>query len=151
METGSNKIREHVENYFRKNLPQYDVLEVRKKSSHPDDGHLYMVSARKEDNSFAVWTSWNEDLQTLNHGHYDLKSVKDCEELFAQFQNEQHYFAIYKCSQNARLRLFVTDSEKDAQNFCEEHQWELTDENGFVWSLDYSEIKGNEQSDKEEV
>ena len=40
------EIREHIELYFRKHLPPYTVLEIRRKSSHPDDKHLWMVSAK---------------------------------------------------------------------------------------------------------
>lgn len=135
-----SEVRKHVEIYFKEHMPEYSVMEVRRKSNHPDDGHLFMVSAKKDNGAYGFWSSWNEELQTLNHGHYNLKSVKDCGELFAEFQNEQHYFAIYKCSQNARLQLFTVNSGEDAHNFCEEHQWQLTDENGFVWDLDYNKI-----------
>lgn len=51
----------------------------------PDDDYLYMVSAKKDDGTFAVWTSWNEAIQSLNYGHYDLSSVEDCERLFNKF------------------------------------------------------------------
>ena len=118
MDNELSKVVMHIEAYFKNYLPKYySVLEVRRKSFHPDDVHLYMVSARKEDNTYAVWTSWNEDLQTLNHGHYDLKSVEDCDAIFAEYQNTQQYFAVYKCSQSTRFRLFLTDNEDDAKKF----------------------------------
>jgi len=151
MDTDLSKVLRHVESYFRKNLPQYAVLEIRKKSYHPDDEHLFMVSAKKvTDGTYAAWSSWNEELQTLNHGHYGLKSTKECDEIFAEFQDKKKYFAVYKCSQDAKLRLLVTDSEENARDFCEQHHWELTDENNFVWSLDYCEIAGSDTSDREE-
>lgn len=78
-------VRENVELYFKKYLPEYTVLEIRRKSYHPDDDYLWMVSAKKADNSFAVWTSWNETTQSLNYGHYDLKSIEDCEKVFEEF------------------------------------------------------------------
>lgn len=152
MNTKLGKVVMQVETYFKNYLPEYSVLEVRRKSHHPDDDHLYMVSAgKKKDGTFAVWTNWNEQTQCLNHGHYDLKSVKDCDTIFAEYQNTQQYFAVYKCSQKVRFRLFVTDNEEDARRFCEGHQWEITDVNEFVWSLSYSETKVNERSDKEEI
>lgn len=42
--------------------------------NHDDDGYLYMVEAYHKENcdNFAVWTSWNESTQSLNHGHYKL-------------------------------------------------------------------------------
>lgn len=79
------EIREHLELYFRKHLPQYTVLEIRRKSYHPDDDHLYMVSAVKEDGTYALWTSWNELSQSLNYGHYDLQSIEECEKIFEEF------------------------------------------------------------------
>ncbi len=83
-----NEVRKHVELYFKKHLPKYTVLEIRQKSYHPADNYLYMVSAKKEDGSYAFWSSWNERLQTLNHGHYNLQSVEDCEKLFEEFYYE---------------------------------------------------------------
>ena len=85
MKTDLSKVREHVELYFMKYLPDYTVLEIRRKSYHPDDDYLWMVSAKKEDGTYAVWTAWNETSQSLNFGHYNLKSVEDCERVFEEF------------------------------------------------------------------
>ena len=85
MNINLNKVREHIELYFKENLPKYTVLEIRRKSSHPDDSHLFMVSAKKGDGTYALWTGWNELNQSLNHGHYDLKSVEECEKIFEEF------------------------------------------------------------------
>ena len=85
MNINLNEVREHVELYFKENLPKYTVLEIRQKSSHPDDSHLFMVSAKKGDGTYAVWTGWNELNQSLNHGHYDLKSAEECENIFEEF------------------------------------------------------------------
>lgn len=83
------EVIEHVQNYFVKHLPQYTVLEVRKKSVFPEDDYLYMVSARKVDgSSYAVWTSWNETIYALNYGHYDLQNVEQCEQIFREFYND---------------------------------------------------------------
>ena len=57
MNINLNKVREHIELYFKENLPQYTVLEIRRKSSHPDDTHLFMVSAKKSNGIYAVWSS----------------------------------------------------------------------------------------------
>lgn len=140
MRTDLNKVRKNVELYFREYLPHYQVLEIRKKSSHPDDHYLFMVSAQNKDGTYAVWTAWNESTQSLNYGHYALGSIEDCKKIFEEYQNIRPYFAVYKCSQNTRLRLFVTDIEKSAKDYCEKNQWQLTDENEFVWDLDYCEI-----------
>lgn len=87
---GDNKIAEvicHVEQYLKKHLPKYTVLEIRRKSVFPEDEYLYMVSALKEDGSYAVWTAWNESTRSLNHGHYELKSLEQCEAIFVDFYN----------------------------------------------------------------
>ena len=47
--------------------------------------HLFMVSAKKSNGTYALWTSWNEFSQSLNHGHYDLQSAEECEKIFAEF------------------------------------------------------------------
>ena len=73
-----NEIRKHVELYFKEHLPKYTVLEIRQKSYHPADNYLWMVSAKKEDGTYAVWTAWNESSQSL-------KSIEDCEKVFEEF------------------------------------------------------------------
>lgn len=80
-----SEVMEQVTLYLKENLPKYTVLKIRKKSYHPDDSHLYMVSAKKDDGTFAVWTSWNQKLKSLNHGHYDLQSERDCETVMDEF------------------------------------------------------------------
>ena len=32
-----------------------------------------------------MWTAWNESSQSLNFGHYNLKSIEDCEKVFEEF------------------------------------------------------------------
>ena len=80
--------RKNVEEYFKKHLPQYTVLEIRKKSVFPEDNYLFMVSAiNEQDGTYAVWTSWNETSQSLNYGHYNLQTLEDCEKVFEEFYN----------------------------------------------------------------
>ena len=81
------QVRINVEEYFKKHLPQYTVLEIKQKSEYPEDSYLFMVSAIKDDGTFAMWTSWNESTQSLNYGHYNLDSYAECEMLF-----EEHYY-----------------------------------------------------------
>lgn len=138
MNINLNEVREHIELYFKENLPQYTVLEIRKKSSHPDDAHLFMVSAKNDNGTYAVWSSWDQKLQTLNHGHYSLRNAADCERIFEEYQNIHPYCEVYKYSQNAKFPLFVANTEESAKRFCEKMNWQLEDENGFVWDLDYS-------------
>ena len=85
MKADINEVRKHVEQYFKEHLPQYTVIEVRRKSRHPDNYYLYMVSAKKDDGTFSVWTAWNQLTQSLNHGHYDIESLEECEKLEEQY------------------------------------------------------------------
>lgn len=80
-----SEVMEQVTLYLKENLPKYTVLKVRKKSYHPDDSHLYMVSAKKDDGTYAVWTCWNQKTKCLNYGHYDLQSKEACEKVMDEF------------------------------------------------------------------
>ncbi|MCI8373749.1 MAG: hypothetical protein HFI75_15410 [Lachnospiraceae bacterium] len=79
------EVMEQVMLYFKKNLPMYAILKIREKSCHPDDSHLYMISAKKDDGTYAVWTSWNQKLKSLNHGHYGLQSKEACDKVMDEF------------------------------------------------------------------
>lgn len=81
----SVEVMEDVKAYFKEHLPKYAVLKVRKQSYLPADSYLYMVSAIKDDGTYAVWTCWNESTKSLNSGHYDLASEDDCEKLMNEF------------------------------------------------------------------
>ena len=85
---GSNFIEavQHVSEYFERYLPQYAIMEVRRQSYYTDDDYLYMVSAKRDDGTFAVWTSWNESIKSLNHGHYGFKTLEEC----AQFMSDKN-------------------------------------------------------------
>ena len=140
MNINLNEVREDIELYFKDHLPKYTVLEIRRKSNHPDDYYLWMVSAKKSDGTYAVWSSWNQLTKSLNHGPYGLKSAEDCLRIFKEYQDFKQYFEVYKYSQNAQFQVFVTDSEETAKNYCETQNWEFKDENEFVWCLDYRQI-----------
>lgn len=81
---------QHVYDYFEEHLPLYTVFEVRKQSYEPADNYLYMVAAKKKDESYAVWTNWNESTQSLNHGYYGLPDMKVCAEIMAEYQSSQN-------------------------------------------------------------
>lgn len=86
IEKASKEVRERVEEYFKKELPQYSVQAVIKESQHPVDDYLYMVIAvRKNPNQmrhygfgdWCCWTTWNDSTQVLNGGHYDLDNYSE--------------------------------------------------------------------------
>ena len=64
-------VKEHVKAYLEENhLGEF--VAVLRHSESLDDDYLYHVIAKKSDNNFSVWTSWNETIQSLNFGHYGL-------------------------------------------------------------------------------
>ena len=72
----SYKVRSNINKYFEeeKSLHDYEVMSVARHSNHPNDSHLYMVSAvNRKTGEYAVWTSWNDKTKSLNFGHYGLK------------------------------------------------------------------------------
>ena len=140
MEMDLSKVLRHAELYFKEHLPHYAVLTVSRKNLHPDDDYLYVVSAKNEkDNTYAVWSCWNEKTQSLNHGNYGIKSLEACEKLVKEFTDTTIYFEVYRYSHNVKKRIFIAGSEEQAKQFCEDHGYEWKDENDFLWSLDYRE------------
>lgn len=85
MEKRKNEVDLSIREYFKRNLPIYEVTEVRRKSEYEEDYYLYMVAAKKDDGTYAVWTCWNQKLQTLNHGHYGLRDLESCHKLMEEF------------------------------------------------------------------
>lgn len=85
MEGISKEVLANINAYFKENLPRYKVVKVRKKSYHPDDAHLYMVAAKKDDGTYSVWTGWNDLSRTLNFGHYDIRDLRGCNAIMDEF------------------------------------------------------------------
>lgn len=79
------KVLNNVEKYLKGHLPAFEVVEVRKKSEYEEDSHLYMVAAKKDTGEYAVWTCWNELLQSLNHGHYGVQDLEACHKIMDGF------------------------------------------------------------------
>ena len=44
---------------------------------------------------------------------------------------------VVKASHYADIEVLETETEKEAREFCESHNWELKYENEFVWDLYY--------------
>ena len=86
MDNNYMEVVQHISEYFKEHLPKYTPLEVRRQSYNTEDHYLYMVAARKDDDSFAIWTSWNESIQSLNCGHYDLPSLEACVQIMTEYQ-----------------------------------------------------------------
>lgn len=81
----SQEVKEHVKEYLVNHLPNYELVDVVRKSDHPEDDYLYMVSAKNNNGTYAVWTSWNETTGSLNFGHYGLEDLESCPKLFNEY------------------------------------------------------------------
>ena len=48
---------------------------------------------------------------------------------------------VYRKSPNGRCRLCIAEfaTEKEAVDFCNYYEWEIVDENGFGWDLEYEQ------------
>ena len=79
------EVWEQVKKYFNEDLRKNTVLQIRRQTCRPTDSYLYMVSAKKDDGTYAVWTCWNDSIKSLNSGHYDLPSEEFCEKLMDEF------------------------------------------------------------------
>lgn len=73
-----------IRDYFKNNLANYELVTACRKSNNQEDDYLYMVVAKKNDNDYACWTSWNSTTDSLNYGHYSLPDLKTCYEILAQ-------------------------------------------------------------------
>ena len=81
-----NRIKKDVDEYFIKNDMKYMAKEIYRQSQYPDDDYLYMVIAERTDNKgYAVWTSWNTGLRSINYGHYGISSLSSCHEIIEEF------------------------------------------------------------------
>lgn len=89
MDINFRDVVQHIYDYFKEHLPLYTIFEVRKQSYDPADNYLYMVAAKKDDGSYAVWTSWNASIRSLNQGHYNLPNMGVCAEIMTEYQNAQ--------------------------------------------------------------
>lgn len=78
-----------VNDYFCENLPYFDLIFIIRKSLNIYDKHLYMVVARsKSNNKYTVWTCYNSETKSLNHGHYDLNSYDGVYNIINEFFTE---------------------------------------------------------------
>ena len=87
------EVKEAVNEYFKKELPGYQIEEITRHSDHPDDHYLYHVIAHADSPAwgsiYACWTSWNQTTKSLNYGHYNLESLDAARNL----SNEKYFSA----------------------------------------------------------
>ena len=91
----SESVKENVKKYLQKeNLGE--LVDVMRASEYLVDDYLYHVIARKPNVqkyfhdgewNYSCWTSWNETTQSLNYGHYNIKTEEDAREICGEFFN----------------------------------------------------------------
>lgn len=87
MDNDYMEVVQHVNEYFEKHLPRYTVLEVRRQSYFTEKDYLYMVAGKNQDDgSYAVWMSWNDRINSLNFGHYNLPDLEECAKIMSEYQ-----------------------------------------------------------------
>lgn len=78
-------VQANITEYFDEFLPDYRPVLICRSSNHHEDSGLYSVVAEnKKNNTIACWTSWNENTQSLNSGHYNLATMEDAEEIIRE-------------------------------------------------------------------
>lgn len=75
------------ENTKSKNMTVEHISPVNR---NPNDKNLFCVMARnKETNKFTVWSSYNSETNSLNHGHYDISNLNEASKLMCQFIDDR--------------------------------------------------------------
>lgn len=71
------KAAQNVTAYFEKHLSNYTLVDIMPRTLYPDDKYLFFVIA-KNNTSYTVWSCWNDDTKSLNHGHYAIETLEEC-------------------------------------------------------------------------
>jgi hypothetical protein len=93
LEPVANDVIESIKDYMTHgSLSHIKPIRVSRASNSPEDHYLYFVTAyNTTTDMYACWTSWNQLTQTLNYGHYNISSLADVDELFAERFNDITY------------------------------------------------------------
>ena len=84
-----DEVVSHINRYFSENNISAVPVVVLRGSNHPDDSHLYQVVANDRNrDTCSVWTCWNEDKQSLDHGHYGISSPDDALDIVYEYFND---------------------------------------------------------------
>lgn len=137
MDRESLEAVEHIDAYFKEHFPDDTVLGVGRKSFRPDEGHLYMVLSKKDNNSYGFCDCWDEKERTLARGCYGIEFLDGFVRLLNGGQGDPTYYAVYSCTDKAKNLLFITGYETEARKFCEGHGWKWEDDYGDVYRLIY--------------
>lgn len=106
---------EHVKSYFEKELPGFTPVLVQRSSNASADNYLYSVAAKGASGKYACWSSWNESLQSLNHGHYNITEDVAVNILKENFYDVTDEIALYG-PEKSRVTLNGSGEENELQN-----------------------------------
>jgi hypothetical protein len=104
--------------YFSSDISGFTPLRVCRHSNHPKDSYLYSVIARKDnDNTIACWSTFNESIKSLNHGHFNLASESDAVSIIKQnyfdiTDDMEHFGPEASMTDVPEEKLLNTDGEK---------------------------------------
>ena len=121
-------VKDKIIQYLKDNLHNYELIKVIRKSNHPDDFYLYTVIAQhKISKTYTVWSCWNDKTESLNHGHYDIESLSNAEQLAESFFNDQSDIFIKstnthkeRCEKLKNQRVTTNEQKKALEEKIEE-------------------------------
>ena len=137
------QVRKNVDKYFAEGhgLTNYEPIAVG--HSNSDDDYIYVVLGRQlRGGKWAVWTCWNESMQSLNFGHYDMSEG----EAMRLFLNPYSLYS--KCPLEDRLDEIASkcihgwiDDNDEAAFECLRDEVQLTEEECEYFEVDYDEMQ----------
>lgn len=83
-----DQVVKSLKEYFNEAFPGISICHVYRKSNHPDDYYLYTVTAKSSDGAYCCWSSWNSLTESLNQGHYGLKTEQNCIDILQDLFND---------------------------------------------------------------
>ena len=83
-----DQVVKSLKEYFNEAFPGISICHVYRKSNHPDDYYLYTVTAKSSDGTYCCWSSWNSLTESLNQGHYGLKTEQNCIDILQDLFND---------------------------------------------------------------
>lgn len=126
---------EMVMNYFRNSehgVSNYEPVGVRPTNADERDNYLYLVMAQYigeneyKKGTYAVWTCFNTETQSMNYGHYDM-NLQNALDLFNGKDNDKviSYDRLSELATKFKDGLELDDKEEALKYFTE--KCEMTD------------------------
>ena len=117
-------------------MPKYELQYICRASNHPDEKYKYQVIASDRlNNSWACWTSWNQNREVLNNGHYDLDSFISAKNIL-----NQHYWYREYQGRGEDVPIEISDNTAAIDMVADYLVSEFDEEsyNGVYKNIDYS-------------